>query len=265
MAYRLLAADYDLTLTRSDRAVAEPVRRAIREAFDRGGLVTLATGRLSDGARQAKGLFPAEVPLSLCNGAILQSSASGEILREVILPPDTAARALAVCARYAGATMIWCREGLFADRINEASDIYARITGTPVEPMPRDRDILRNGVHKLLLLAEPASVLSAARDLEAMAEELSFFPSSPEVLEMVAKGVDKSAGLAAAAELLGFRQEETAALGDGENDIPMLRWAGLGCAMENAPDKVKAAADLIAPHCDRDGAVWFMERVFPKR
>ena len=66
--------------------------------------------------------------------------------------------------------------------------------------------------------------------------------------------------LARVAEILGIPREETIAIGDGENDISMLRWAGLGIAMANAPENVKAAADVIAPACDEDGAAWAMEK-----
>ena len=62
------------------------------------------------------------------------------------------------------------------------------------------------------------------------------------------------------AAILGIPREETIAIGDGENDISMLRWAGLGIAMANAPENVKAAADVIAPACDEDGAAWAMEK-----
>lgn len=86
------------------------------------------------------------------------------------------------------------------------------------------------------------------------------FASSPEALEIVPTGVNKAAGLARVAAILGIPREETIAIGDGENDISMLRWAGLGIAMANAPENVKAAADVIAPACDEDGAAWAMEK-----
>ena len=77
-----------------------------------------------------------------------------------------------------------------------------------------------------------------------------------DVLEWVARGKTNRD----VAEILGIPREETIAIGDGENDISMLRWAGLGIAMANAPENVKAAADVIAPACDEDGAAWAMEK-----
>ncbi len=89
---------------------------------------------------------------------------------------------------------------------------------------------------------------------------LAGFCSSSVMLEFMRNDADKGTGLAALAARLGIAREEVIAIGDGENDIPMLRWAGLGVAMANAPDDVKAAADLIAPHCDEDGCAQIMEK-----
>ncbi len=55
-------------------------------------------------------------------------------------------------------------------------------------------------------------------------------------------------------------RDEAAYAGDDTPDIECVKWAGLGIAMANAPDSVKAAADVIAPHCDADGAAWAMEK-----
>ena len=79
-------------------------------------------------------------------------------------------------------------------------------------------------------------------------------------IEVNAKGVNKGRGLLILGELLGIRREEIMAVGDGSNDIAMLREAGLGVAMENATDEVKAAADAITLSNDREGAAAAIEK-----
>jgi hydroxymethylpyrimidine pyrophosphatase-like HAD family hydrolase len=56
--------------------------------------------------------------------------------------------------------------------------------------------------------------------------------------------------------------EATLAVGDGGNDIEMLRWAGLGVAMGHAPDEVKAAADEVTGSVHEDGLAQVLERWF---
>ena len=80
-------------------------------------------------------------------------------------------------------------------------------------------------------------------------------------LEITQRGVEKGTGLAALCAYLGVSPEETAAVGDGEADIVMLRRAGLSIAMENAQDSVKQSATLVAPSNDDDGAVWAVEQI----
>ncbi|MDD2955288.1 MAG: HAD hydrolase family protein [Oscillospiraceae bacterium] len=72
-------------------------------------------------------------------------------------------------------------------------------------------------------------------------------------VDVVPKEGGKDAGIRAALALTGVRPEEAAAFGDGENDESMLRFAGIGVAMGNAPERVKRAADYVAPPVDEDG------------
>ena len=90
------------------------------------------------------------------------------------------------------------------------------------------------------------------KELMAMSE-LSISSSMYNNLEVNAKGADKGSALLWLADHLGISREETMAFGDGENDIPMIKAAGIGVAMENALDTVKEAADTITLNNDEDG------------
>ena len=72
-------------------------------------------------------------------------------------------------------------------------------------------------------------------------------------LECSAAGVSKGTGLERLCGLLGIPPEACIAVGDADNDIPMLRSAGLGIAMGNAPEYVKTAADRIVSDLDHGG------------
>ncbi|WP_246202645.1 HAD family hydrolase [Virgibacillus doumboii] len=62
----------------------------------------------------------------------------------------------------------------------------------------------------------------------------------------------------------GINPNEAAAIGDGPNDVKMLRHAGIGVAMGNAGEEVKAAADIVIGHHENDGLAQFIERYFVK-
>lgn len=256
-----MAADYDLTLTRSDRKVSAHTRETIRAVYAAGKFVTLASGRLGGSAEVARELFPGDVPLILGNGALVQSCATGETLSETLMGGQSALTLLRWCRRRANAAIVYAPSGIYTDRVNAVSEAYAQSFSNTPMPLPFPEEIAREGLYKILLLGLPVTVRRAGKKLLADPPcPVDCFTSSPEALEIVPLGVNKAAGLARAAELLGIPREETIAIGDGENDISMLRWAGLGIAMSNASAAVKAAADVIAPVCDEDGAAWAMEK-----
>ena len=75
----------------------------------------------------------------------------------------------------------------------------------------------------------------------------------PAFVDITAKGNTKQNGIDQFIKRFGFKLEETMAFGDGGNDIGMLRHAGIGIAMGNAKDDVKAAADYVTDSVDEDG------------
>lgn len=75
----------------------------------------------------------------------------------------------------------------------------------------------------------------------------------PLFVDIICDGNSKSRGIDRVIEHYGIRLDETMAFGDGGNDIPMLRHAGIGVAMGNAAPEVQAAADYVTTSVDDDG------------
>ena len=75
----------------------------------------------------------------------------------------------------------------------------------------------------------------------------------PAFVDITAKGNTKQNGIDQFIQRFGFKLEETMAFGDGGNDIGMLRHAGIGVAMGNANEEVKASADYVTTSVDEDG------------
>ena len=74
-------------------------------------------------------------------------------------------------------------------------------------------------------------------------------------------GVTKWSAIQRLAASWAIGHEAICAVGDDVNDVPMIRAAGLGVAMGNAQEVVKAAADLVVPTHDEDGLAWLVERL----
>ena len=99
--------------------------------------------------------------------------------------------------------------------------------------------------------ADPEERVRTRAQLET--PELELVYSEVSSLECSARGVSKGSGLERLCGLLGIPMAECIAAGDADNDIPMLRAAGLGVAMGNAAEHVKTAADRVVSDLDHGG------------
>lgn len=82
--------------------------------------------------------------------------------------------------------------------------------------------------------------------------------------DITPKGGSKQLGIQKVVEHFGYSLEEIAAIGDGYNDIPMIRYAGTGIAMGNARDPVKEVADFVTDPIEKDGLLHAVEYLLQK-
>ena len=142
--------------------------------------------------------------------------------------------------------------------------LEAKIAGMPVVYHENFNTYVDFPVNKCLMTGEP-------EDLEALEpvfaqkyfHEAQIFRSEPYFLEATPKNVDKAYCLKHLLEILGIKREEMICCGDGFNDISMIQYAGLGVAMANAQEQVKAVADYVTV-CDNDhdGIAEVIEKFF---
>ena len=131
----------------------------------------------------------------------------------------------------------------------------ARINKIParqVENLPAE---IQWPINKLLLVGDPVDMPHVE---ELMQQKLSIYRSAPFFIETMPLGVEKSASLALLLKNMGLGPENLMACGDGWNDLPMIRYAGMGVAMGNAAPEVRAVCDYVTDTNDRDGVAAFL-------
>ena len=89
--------------------------------------------------------------------------------------------------------------------------------------------------------------------------------STPENIEITSPLATKAKALETLCTLLGIEAEHVLAMGDSDNDLPMLEFAGIGVAMANGEAHIKAAADMIAEDCNHFGAAKILEQLLKER
>lgn len=112
-------------------------------------------------------------------------------------------------------------------------------------------------------MGDPDELIKTESELSLRLQgRISVYRSEPFFLELVPQGIDKARSLAVLLDELGMTREQMVAMGDGYNDLSMIRFAGMGVAMANAQEPVKKAADYITLSNDEDGVAAAVEKLF---
>lgn len=263
---RLIAMDMDGTLLDSDhRTIPAANVAALRAAHAAGIHLALASGRIPDDA----GFFALDAGLPMhilaLNGACCLDRPMGDILRSNRLPARDGLALLELLRRHGLHYGVFCDHTLAISKPSMTDDELRRIWGEYVtRPGGRTQVVcghdaaqalMRHGVNKILAYtdADPAALPELGREIRKAFPSLEVTSSWVNNLEINPIGINKGTALEALARSLGIPMAQTMALGDNDNDIPMLRAAGVGVVMANGTPAARAAADYITASNDAHG------------
>ena len=258
----LLVADFDDTFCPKHGApVPEENRRAARRFMDEGGLFTIATGRDVRSYYSIRDKFTVNAPLVLSNGAVIFDGESGESWYESFLPFSCRSDLLAARDAFPG-TGMEVHRGADVRVCGSNATLEKHLSRMGVPVSEADPGHILYPWTKVVLVApdELRAESKTAHALCAWIEEQ--FPRRYEavpsgaLVDVVAAGSDKGSGVRRLAEFLDILPENIVCIGDGWNDIPMLRAAGRAFAPETALPEVLALPNVTklgAPdRCVRD-------------
>ena len=269
MQIKLIAMDLDGTALQNDRETFSPrLCRALEEAHRSGVIIAPVTGRQFGLLPRVLRTHPAWEDLAvLCNGAQVRRLATGEVLSRLDIGRALLEAMLALAERYGLPIEFSVDSTLYLT----ARD-YERQKGWPGLEFHRDTILAGHGVSVESLeplcgeRVEKINLLCIPPELRADVEEelkniaVSAVWASSSSMEITHPEATKGRGVAELCRLLDIPMEAVMALGDSGNDLSMLRDAGLGVAMGNAPDHVKAWADAVTETNRNDGAAIAIER-----
>ncbi|MCI3927658.1 Cof-type HAD-IIB family hydrolase [Paenibacillus sp. TRM 82003] len=252
--YRLIAIDVDDTLLTDDLIVTEGTKAALAEAVAAGNVVTLATGRMYSSAVQIAAQLELNVPIITYQGALIKNSIDGKVLYERPVPEDAALDVVAFAEARGLHIQGYVEDRLIAKEDNDKIVAYAKLTRVPYIVNPDFRALARRGSTKLLIIDEPAVLDALIPELrEVLGDRAHVTKSKPHYLEVVHPEATKGHALLHLAAHYGVAREQTIAVGDSWNDHEMVEAAGLGVAMANAVEPLKAAADYITRSNNDEG------------
>jgi Cof subfamily protein (haloacid dehalogenase superfamily) len=265
----VVALDLDGTLLDDEGGISADDAGALRRFAEGGGVVVLASGRMTANIRPFCGLLEIDGPTIGYNGALARDAdaAGGGVILETPLP-----------ARYADALIDYTREegfhlnyyigeklyGRDDSGLRRFAELYSRQTGA-VFHFVSDLERFRGSEPtKLILITDPTIPgRPDPRHRDELYEvwtarwgdEVTVMRTNPEYLEFYDRKAGKGRALVAVARYYGIDPSLTLAFGDNFNDVSMLEAAGCGVAVANANEDAQAAADWISPLTNNQSAV----------
>lgn len=260
--YDLAALDMDGTLLNTAHETTPFTRRALSRAAEAGKVIALCTGRCLSELTYHLETLPGVAYAISENGGCLYDAKAKRVLHQVAIPRDVAGRVLALAAKrdvcvqcFIGGQScmqlgdteelrryhIYDYAGIF-----EAGSIFTR----DMAALWRERGAEMEKINLYF-----ASEGERATFREELGEVDLYMSDSLGIgYEISPTEATKARGLEALCRLLDIPVERSMAVGDGGNDVELMRAAGFSVAMGNATDAVRRAADAVTDDCDHDGA-----------
>ncbi|WP_277121632.1 Cof-type HAD-IIB family hydrolase [Bacteroides ndongoniae] len=267
MKYKLLVLDVDGTLLNDAKEITKRTLSALLKIQQMGVRVVLASGRPSYGLMKvAKTLELGNYGgfILSYNGCQIINAQNGEILFERRINPEMLPY-LEKKARKNGFALFTYHDNLILTNNSDDEHVLdeAELNDLVVIEEEEFSTAIDFAPCKCMLVSDDEAALVALEEhwKKRLSGVLDVFRSEPFFLEVVPCSVDKANTLGALLEHLGVKREEVMVIGDGTCDVAMLQLAGMGVAMGQAPDSVKACADYITASNEEDGVAAAVEKM----
>lgn len=263
----LICTDLDGKLLNDEHQVPKKTRRLLRKLMKEGHYFSVATGRLFHAANEFAKSVHEEAFTIASNGSIAASKDG--IFHQVKTDNAALIKIYDVCRAEKVRAFFFSTNTVYfvgempshfkEDDDKERVQAVKHVSINERETFLTHVDDMING-----LIVEENDI-SRLHDLRAELEQLPnvhFLSSHHNNIEILPKSIDKAVAVQTLAERLGVKQEHIIAFGDGENDLGMIEYAGIGVAMGNANETLKQKADFVTETNDKEGVYKFLKNRF---
>jgi len=267
---KLIVSDIDGTLLTSDRSLTKENIDAIIKAKEHGIKFTLSTGRVASMLDYYIKTLAIDTPIVSLNGAVVWDPVNSCSIFDIPMDEDELKGLLEICKYYqmdycamTMGTNYFSKNSFRIERYREYNE-FAKSLGKSIMQLDifddEHRCIEGIKVYKLLITEkDPLRIKPVIAHLQTLTKT-GYTSSEPGLLDIAEKTVNKGLGVQKLAESLHLQPEEVCALGDYDNDIAMLEYAGFSVAMGNAPQNVKEHAFYVTGTNDENGLAQVLEK-----
>ncbi|MDG4505380.1 Cof-type HAD-IIB family hydrolase [Streptococcus suis] len=264
---KLIALDMDGTLLNEQKELKQPQIDAIHQAVEAGVKIVLCTGRPLVGVKpfvEQLGFDTEEEFIIVNNGCSTHSTKDWALIDWEELSAEDVRYLAGFTENDDVQISLFDEEDYFvlAEKANDRVNLDASLVG--MTPQPIDLDEATSGKHRFfeaMFVGEKEHIdIFENQHNSVLSQHYSTVRSQDYLLEILPNGASKASGLKKLADRLGILPEEIMAMGDANNDLEMIEFAGLGIAMGNANEQVKAIAQDITDTNENNGVAKAIEK-----
>ncbi len=264
MKYKMFVTDYDNTLLRTDHTILPKTWQAIKEFESRGGKFMIATGRMTKTMLQMVKPFGLKGEIITFQGGAVNDVNSGEELLKKHVKIEDGLELLLDLQKEGYYIQTYDKGDYFVNRYTKRTERYEMANNLP--PVVVGEDIYsyvvknKQNIDKIVFALDDDGKIDKYEYIAHIIQKyqrkyegrLVFNSSSTMLIEATSVGCTKGEAVEWVADRHGIKREEVICIGDALNDATMVKWAGLGVAVENATFDLKEVADVITVSCDDD-------------
>ncbi|OFI05072.1 sugar phosphatase YidA [Clostridium acetireducens DSM 10703] len=270
MKYKLVCIDMDGTLLNDDKKISERTLKTIKKAKEKGVNIVISTGRLFISADYYSDLIGVKTPVIASNGAYIREKDKDKVIYKSLLGVEKCKEIVNVLNKYNiymhfnTYNSILTRELVFSSavysKMNEGLPKDKKINITLVEKWEDTFNKYKDEILKCIIIEKDKEKLIKAKKEMSAIEGFEVVSSSKYNFEIMNKGVSKGNAVKILSSYYNLHKDNIICIGDSENDLSMLEYAGLGIAMKNGEDYVKENADYITDTNNNDGVAKAIEK-----
>lgn len=269
--YKLLALDLDGTLLNENHEISEKNKIMINKARKNGVRIILISGREPNSIKYFSEELGLEELIGGFNGGIVTDNKVEKTYFNKCIQEELSKKTIYLLENMGVCSVVFAGNKMLAQDVNDRRiKIFKNYAIGDTEEVGHmstflEKNNLWGSINKIIL-SDSNEILNHHKDIlsKEFGNGLTIQFSLPFFLEIFSNEISKGKALDFISDYYGIDSAEIIAIGDGENDIDMLKYAGLGVAMGNAPESVKEIADIVTLPNNKDGVSNIIEKFIVK-
>lgn len=274
MKYKMVCIDMDGTLLGKGRNISEKNKEIIKKAHEKGVEIVVTTGRIYNNAAYFSHILGVKSPVIAANGAIVREKNNNNIIYEGSIPSLDCLEIIKLLNKYKISFQFYTTDTIYCSNLisEMATKLFMtkqigyemlKIKYIRVDKIEKWEKILEKyegKMTKCIALSPKTKKVETVKKALRKMNNITCYGSGKRGIEINCKEVSKGNAVKLLGEYYGIRSDEIMCIGDNENDISMIKYAGLGVAMGNAIEELKAVSDYVTESNKEDGVALAIQK-----